>query len=118
MLITSLSCLQTAMITNNPQLAPTSSPKGDMTASPQAEPASGAVFEIPTYSRKQTCARVTAIESLTLREQPSEKSQPISWLPANTIIIVLVKGVDWWKVETTVGIGYARARYLQERECR
>lgn len=114
LMITSLACLQTAMIAESPtDPAPTKTAILQQTS----EPDSGAVYEIPTQGQKQTCAIVTAVQSLNLRELPSEKSKAISWLPANTIVIVVGRVGDWWKVESAVGDGYARAQYLKESEC-
>jgi len=119
--LASLACLQTAMTA---QSEPTSAPSAASTpllpeSAPRTEIESGEVFEI------QTCAIVTAIRALNLREQPSEKSKAISWLPARTIVVVVGRVGDWWKVESAVGTGYpgeiirgyARAKYLQESEC-
>jgi len=116
--LASVACLQSATLAQSP-----TDPAPTKTAIPQqtSEPESGAVFEIPapeTAIPAKTCAIVTAVQSLNLRELPSEKSKAISWLPADTIVTVIGTVGDWWKIESAVDTGYARAQYLQETKCK
>jgi uncharacterized protein YgiM (DUF1202 family) len=98
----------------NAETTPT--PTATRTAMQTSEPESGAVFEIPTP--KRTCAIVTAVQSLNLRKEPSEKSSAIYWLPTKTNVLVIGKVGAWWKVQADGYSGYAKADYLQESECR
>jgi uncharacterized protein YgiM (DUF1202 family) len=93
------------------QLAPTKTAIPD----PKAEPASGAVYEIPTPSR--LCATVTAIQSLHLRAQPNERAEVIGYLRNGEQVRVITFG-QWWKISTRAGTGYANAKYLQITECK
>lgn len=112
--LASLACLQTAAMTNpSTAPAPASTP---VEYAYGTEPESGAVFEAPTESR--TCAIVTAIFSLTLREKPDEKSNAIYWLPAQTNVLVTGTVGAWWQVSADGYTGYARAQYLKESECK
>ena len=111
--LASLACLQTAAISNSATTpAPANTP---VEYAYGAEPESGAVFEVPTKAR--TCATVTAIFSLTLREEPNEKSNAIYWLPAKTNVLVIGTVGAWWQVSADGYTGYAKADYLQESEC-
>lgn len=109
-LLITTACLQTTLMQSTPSA----------TSTPQqyaygAEPESGAVFEI--HEAPRTCATVTAIYSLTLREKPDENSNAIYWLPANTNVLVIGKVGAWWRVSADGYTGYAHADYLQESEC-
>lgn len=117
--IASLACLQTVPTEPMSALSATSTPPPTESAH-GAEPDSGAVFEIPeaTQTAIQQCAIVTAVQSLWLRELPSEKSKAISWLPADEITTIKGRVGNWWKVQTDSATGYARAEYLKETECR
>ena len=110
--LTSLACLQTAMIAQSPT---TATPTNTAIQMQTSEPESGAVYEIITPAR--TCATVTAIQSLHLREKPDINSIVISWLPAKTNVLVIGKVGAWWKVSADGYTGYAKADYLQESEC-
>lgn len=116
-LLITTACLQTAM------QVPQSAPKAESTpvqTAYGAEPESGAVFELDpaTPESARQCATVTAENALHLRTEPSEDATVISYLPARTIVIVVGKVGEWWKIESAVGTGYAKADYLQESECR
>lgn len=115
--LASLACLQTAIVADSPPEAPTQTAMLQETS----EPESGAVFEPETWNvepETRTCAIVTAIQSLNLREQPSEKAIVINWLQAKQIVQIIGRVGDWWKVEADGRTGYARAKYLQETECK
>lgn len=85
------------------------------------EPPAGAVYEIPistAAAEPRTCARVIAIDALNLRKGPSEKDIVLAWLKNNDIVVVVDKvDPNWWRIESAVMSGYARAIYLQEVEC-
>lgn len=65
------------------------------------------------------CAFVTASQSLHLRSEPNENAHVITWLLSGEQVKVISPVSPWWTVETMDGErGYARAKYLQEGECR
>jgi uncharacterized protein YgiM (DUF1202 family) len=96
-----------------PEAAPTPT-----TSPTPSEIESGAVLEIQTPALAHTCATVTAVQTLNLRELPNADSTVLAWLPHETIVVVIGRVGEWWKVESAVGTGYAKADYLQESECR
>ncbi len=113
--LASLACLQTAMVADIPA-APTQTAMQIQTS----EPESGAVYQLDTpetASLDVTCATVTAIFSLTLRAEPSENSNAIYWLPAQSKVQVTGTVGAWWQVSADGYTGYAKADYLQESEC-
>ncbi len=79
------------------------------------EPAAGTVYELPTPG--PLCARVTAIESLHLRDQPDEQARVLAYLKNGEQVRVITFG-PWWKIITTKGTGYANAKYLELTECK
>jgi uncharacterized protein YgiM (DUF1202 family) len=80
------------------------------------ENAAGAVYELPTTS--PLCATVTAIVSLHLRAERSERSAVTAYLYNGEQVTVLNPAGQWWKIRTTTGrTGYANSRYLQEEKC-
>jgi len=112
--LSSIACLQTAIIADAPTPAP-STPTAILPEETEAHE----VLTAESQPLKATCAIVTAIQSLNLREKPSEKSAKVTekGLPAKNIVIIIGKVGDWWKVESALGTGYARADYLKETEC-
>jgi uncharacterized protein YgiM (DUF1202 family) len=103
------------MVAQNPTPAPSPS-----TANPDAEPESGAVFEISDPATPESalkCAIVTAIQSLNLRTEPNEKASVTHWLRAGEQVKIIGKVGVWWKIEADNLQGYAKANYLQESEC-
>jgi uncharacterized protein YgiM (DUF1202 family) len=85
-----------------------------MLATTETEPASGAVYQIPTPS--PLCATVTAIESLHLRTQPNERAKVLGYLRNGEQVRTITFG-KWWKISTAKGTGYANAKYLELTEC-
>ena len=114
LILASLACM-TSGATPVPE-APkvTATPTQTAIPDPKAEPAAGAVFEIPTAS--SLCARVTASQSLHLRAQPNERARVLAYLHSGEQIRVIEFG-KWWKISTDQGEGYANARYMELSEC-
>ena len=116
MLIVSLACMTSTIPEKQeqaPQLAPTQTAMAATIAGTD-EPISGAVFEIPTPS--SLCVRVTAIQFLHLRDQPSEQAYVLAYLKNGEQVRVITFG-RWWKIATDKGEGYANAKYLSLTEC-
>ena len=123
MLIVSLACMTSTIPEKQeqaPQLTPTQTAIVATVA--KAEPAAGAVFEIPTA--QPLCARVTAIQSLHLRAEPNERARVLAYLKNGEQVRVITFGQStglpsglWWKIETDVLTGYANAKYLSLTEC-
>jgi hypothetical protein len=115
--IIALAALIAASLACSPTYAATvADPTPTITITPttEQEPASGAVYQIPTPSPR-TCARVTAYV-LHMRDAPS--GTVIHWLYQDQIITVREKTGEWWKVEAYQVRGYAHSAYLQPEECR
>lgn len=116
--LASLACMTTtSTITDTIEKSDTARPNGQPseTAMPDLEePAAGAVFEIPTPG--PLCARVTAIQSLHLRDQPNDQARVQAYLKNGEQVRVIAFG-SWWKIDTDKGTGYANAKYLELTEC-
>ncbi len=87
------------------------------TPTPQVEEYSGAIYEIPTLQAHK-CATVTANIALHLRAEPTEKSRALAYLYNGEQVEVLAKEPKWWTVRSSDTIGWAKAEYLEESECR
>lgn len=115
--LASLACLETTLPAESPQPAPTADTERAAFSSPtNAEPDSGAVYEIPTATER-TCARVIAPEALHVRAEPNEQARVISWLHAGQVVTVDSTFGAWWGVTAGATTGYAHSAYLQETEC-
>jgi uncharacterized protein YgiM (DUF1202 family) len=120
-LFITLACMTTA----SPEEAGTAAPTAPLPEAPtaQEENPAGEVFQIPAeWAEPQglnLCAIVTADEALHLRSEPSEHAQVLEWLLTGEQVRVINVTGEWWKVQTLAGLeGWARAKYLQEEECR
>lgn len=115
LILASIACMETTS-TINLQPAPTAIP-----TKTQAEPASGAVYEIPTWTESATptvCAEVTAAQALHLRAQPNEHAPVIEYLRAGERVTLDEHSGAWWEITTRQGkSGYSKADYLQIVTC-
>lgn len=116
LMLVNLACLQTA----SPYVT---DPAPTETAVLDEDGYSGTVYEIPTPAPSRKCARVTAAQSLYVREGQSEKTRVIFWLPANETVTILDDSADWWLVTRPGPVtlepsqGYANSAYLERSEC-
>lgn len=96
-----------------------------------AMPAPGAATSAPTKAAAAVpmvsttdppagmCAEVIAEKALHLRKGPSEKDIVLTWLFNGDVVQVISKrDPDWWRIDASGVTGYARAKYLKERECK
>ena len=66
----------------------------------------------------ELCAVVIAEKALHLRKGPSENDIVLTWLKHDDQVQVVNRiDPDWWLVQVGGYLGYARAKYLQERTC-
>lgn len=117
LMLASLACLQTTITATPDPIATISEPSASPQSASLQEPDSGAVFE-PVTPEPHKCAKVTAIQSLNLRQEPSEKSRVIYWLQAMQQVTIIERESNWWMVSADGRTGYAKADYLTETECK
>lgn len=84
---------------------------------------SGEVFEVsawtpaPTQPAK-TCAIVTAVQSLHLRQNPNDRAPIVDYLTAGERVTLDENDGDWWKITTSAGLhGYSHMHYLEVVPC-
>ena len=84
------------------------------------EPDAGAVYwpASPKTSTTDQCVQVIAAQALHLRAQPSERSQVLAYLYHEQTLQLLLKQEHWWRVQTGDKIGWAKAEFLKESECK
>jgi len=114
LILASLACMTSTIPAPTATKSAPATPTQTAIPDPKAEPAAGAVFDIPTPD--PLCATVTAIQSLHLRDQPNEQARILAYLHNGKQVRVIAYG-PWWKISTAKGTGYANAKYLRLTEC-
>jgi uncharacterized protein YgiM (DUF1202 family) len=113
--LTSLACLQSAMVAGPVQTETAATPELVIDPTPSPSPKSTNDFG---EGSKVTCAKVIAIEALNVRFGASDREKVLTWLKSGELVQVLDQSDrDWWKIERGGKSGYVRSSYLQESEC-
>jgi len=105
LLLLSLACMTT--------LPPLATMTQDATTTASPIPTVQYTHRVEPTSTPNTCLVVTAIESLHLREYPTEHSQALDWLATGTEVEGLALEDGWWKVDTGTPAGYVKADFME-----
>jgi hypothetical protein len=64
------------------------------------------------------CAKVTAMEALTVRDSPGVDGAPVGWLLAGDLVRLAGPAAgEWWPVDLDGRAGWGRSAFLELVEC-
>lgn len=76
----------------------------------------GEPVEVPATDLQ--CARVTAVEALTVRESPGVDGAPVGWLLSGDLVRLAGPAAgEWWPVRVDGRAGWARSAFLEVVTC-
>jgi uncharacterized protein YgiM (DUF1202 family) len=119
LVLLSLACLSSVAAVPSTPAAVTETPAPDLVLAAELVQEQDEPTMVPTSAGKlPSCALITAIEALHLRSDADPRSQVLAFMKSGEEVRLISKAKgDWWLIERSGVVGFARSKYLQEELC-